>query len=120
MGWNQILKQNNSSEEQSSNNTTATNISNTIWAEQNASVTILFNYALENVIGDTSANGQCWLHQLTRQVDKYYKKQKSSEQSHPTVITSITTHLFLPSGVYIFSKKIEPPPNSRCQKVTWH
>jgi hypothetical protein len=51
MGWNQILKQNNSSEAQSSNNTTATNISNTMWAEQNASVTVLFNYALENVTG---------------------------------------------------------------------
>jgi hypothetical protein len=51
MAWNQILKQNNSSEAQSSNNTTSTNISNTIWAEQNASVTILSNYALDNVTG---------------------------------------------------------------------
>jgi hypothetical protein len=51
MARNQILKQNNSSEAQSSNNTTATNISNTMCTAQNASITILFNYALEYVTG---------------------------------------------------------------------
>ena len=54
---------------------------------------------------ETSTTGQCWLCQLNGQVDKYYKKQKSSEQSHPTVFTTITTHLFLLSGVHIISKK---------------
>ena len=55
---------------------------------------------------DTSANGWCWLRQITGQVDNY-KKQQSSEQSHPTVFTSITIHLFLLTGVHI------PPPKKK-------
>jgi len=52
------------------------------------------------------------------QVDKYYKKQTSSEQSHPTIFTSITIILFLLSGVQIYIYKKKSPPNSRCQKTT--